>query len=77
LSQLLMTPEETSRLKACSAEIAAILQRNSDPANLTDLASIEHTVRQQMLEHVSPEVALFLSDVPPDPSADGAANSKV
>jgi hypothetical protein len=41
------------------------------------LASIEHTVRQQMLEHVSPEVALFLSDVPPDPSADGAANSKV
>jgi hypothetical protein len=72
-----MTPEETARLKACTAEIAAILQRNSDPANLTDLAGIEQTVRQQMLEHVSPAVALFLLDVLPESSVDGAANSKV
>jgi hypothetical protein len=72
-----MMPEETARLKACTAEIAAILQRHSDPANLADLAGIEQTVRQQMLEYVSPEVALFLSAVPPDPGADGAANSKV
>jgi hypothetical protein len=72
-----MTPEETMRIQACTAEIAAILQRNSETREITDLAGIERTVRQQMLEHVSPQVALFLSDVPPDPAEDAAANSKV
>jgi hypothetical protein len=49
-----MTPEETARIQACTAEIAAILQRNSETREITDLAGIERTVRQQMLEHVSP-----------------------
>jgi hypothetical protein len=61
-----MTPEEQERIKACSQEIAEILHRNSDQANLKTLEGIEQTVRQQMLEHVSPEVALFLSTVPSD-----------
>jgi len=56
-----MTPEDQKRLEACSAEIAEILYRNSDPENLNSLEGIEHTVRQQMLEQVSPRVALFLS----------------
>ena len=56
-----MTPEEQKRLEACSAEIAEILYRNSDPAGLNSLEGIEHRVRQQMLEEVSPRVALFLS----------------
>jgi hypothetical protein len=56
-----MTPEEQERLQACTQEIAGILYRNSDKPKLKTLEGIERTVRQQMLEHVSPEVALFLS----------------
>lgn len=56
-----MTPEDQARLEACTAEIAAILYRNSDSEGLNSLDSIEHTVRQQMLAEVSPRVALFLS----------------
>ena len=58
-----MTPEEQERLHACTQEIAEILYRNSDKAKLKTLEGIEQTVRQQMLEHVSPKVALFLSAV--------------
>ena len=61
-----MTPEEQERLRACTQEIAEILHRNSDKAVLKTLEGIEQTVRQQMLEQVSPEVALFLSTVKPD-----------
>lgn len=56
-----MTPEDQERLEACTAEIAEILYRNSNPENLNSLEDIEHTVRQQMLEEVSPRIALFLS----------------
>jgi len=56
-----MTPEDQERLEACTAEIAEILYRNSNPEGLDSLEGIEHTVRQQMLEEVSPRVALFLS----------------
>jgi hypothetical protein len=60
-----MTPEEQERLRACTQEMAEILYRNSDKAGIKTLEGIEQTVRQQMLEHVSPEVALFLSTVKP------------
>lgn len=60
-----MTPEEQERIQACTQEIAEILHRNSDQAALKTLEGIEQTVRQQMLEQVSPEVALFLSTVKP------------
>ena len=56
-----MTPEEIKRLKACSQEVAEILYRNTAESELNDLDGIEKSVRRQMLEHVSPEVALFLS----------------
>jgi hypothetical protein len=56
-----MTPQDQERLAACSAEIAEILYRNSDPEGLESLDGIEQTVRQQMLAEVSPRVALFLS----------------
>jgi hypothetical protein len=58
-----MTPEEQERLRVCTQEIAEILYRNSDKTKLKTLEGIEQTVRQQMLEHVSPKVALFLSAV--------------
>ena len=56
-----MTPEDQKRLEACTAEIAEILYRNSNPEELDSLEGIEHTVRRQMLEEVSPRVVLFLS----------------
>ena len=54
-----MTPEDQERLQACTQEIAAILYRNSDKTELHSLEKIEHTVRKQMLEYVSPQVAFF------------------
>ena len=56
-----MTPEDQKRLETCTAEIAEILYRNSNPEGLDSLEGIEQTVRQQMLKEVSPRVALFLS----------------
>lgn len=55
-----MTPEKQQRLQACLQELAALLYEQANPGELSDLESIEKTVRQQMLEHVSPEIALFL-----------------
>ena len=57
-----MTPEEAARVQECIQEIAAILYKNTPASELTNLESIEKSVRRQMLEHVSPQVALFLSN---------------
>ena len=62
-----MTPEETQRIQECVSEIAAILYKNTDSSELSSLEAIETTVRQQMLEHVSPNIALFLSNKPLKP----------
>jgi hypothetical protein len=56
-----MTPEEQERLQACITEIAQILYKNTSPEKITTLEDIEKTVRQQMMVHVSPKIALFLS----------------
>ena len=57
----MMTPSKQARLQACLQELAAILYEETNPADLTNLESIEKTVRTQMLEQVSPQIALFLS----------------
>jgi hypothetical protein len=56
-----MTPEKQERLQACLQELAALLYQETNNSELADLESIEKTVRQQMLEQVSPQIALFLS----------------
>lgn len=56
-----MNYEDTERLQACVQEIAAILYRNTPKESLTSLEGIEQSVRQHMLERVSPEVGVFLS----------------
>lgn len=56
-----MTPEEQQRIEACITEIAQILYNNAPPEKITTLEQIEKVVRQQVLEHVSPKIALFLS----------------
>lgn len=65
MQQKAMTPEEVQRLQECVQEIAAILYKNTTPAQLTSLEAIETIVRQHMLEHVSPNIALFLSNKKP------------
>lgn len=62
-----MTLEDQKRLEACAAEIAEILYRDSNREGLDSLEGIEQTVRRQMLEEVSPRVALFLLTSRPTP----------
>lgn len=56
-----MTPEEQQAIKTHANAIAAILDRNTDQEKLQSLEGIEQAVRQHMLEHVSPQVGIFLS----------------
>ncbi|BAZ11922.1 hypothetical protein NIES4071_41750 [Calothrix sp. NIES-4071] len=55
-----MNQDKLERLNACLKEMAEILYEEADKTNLTDLEGIEKTVRSQVLEYVSPEIALFL-----------------
>ncbi len=54
-----MTPSERLELKECLKRASEILYDNSDPKSLESLEGIEKTVREQVLENVSPEIALF------------------
>ena len=60
-----MTPENAQALKEHAAAIAAILYQETSPEQLTTLESIEKTVRDQMLEHITPNVGIFLSTPSP------------
>jgi len=62
-----MTLADIERLQACTKKIAAILYRNTPDHELTNLDGIETSVRRQMLEHISFEIALFLSKQRPGP----------
>lgn len=56
-----MTPEELQKVNEYSKEIAKILYADTDPETLDSLDAIEQVVRQKMLEHVTPQVGIFLS----------------
>ena len=56
-----MTPQDQERLQAWISEIAQILYNNTPAEKITTLEDIEKAVRQQMIEQVSPKIALFLS----------------
>ena len=56
-----MTPSERKRLEACLTEVSEILYNNSDTESISTLEDIETTVREKVLENVSPQIALFLS----------------
>jgi hypothetical protein len=72
-----MTPEELERLQACTTEIAQILYNNTQAEEIATLEGIEKAVRQQMMEYVSPKIALFLSKKSPEPTKDVSESSKV
>ncbi|WP_412973435.1 ISKra4 family transposase [Pseudanabaena sp. PCC 6802] len=54
-----MTPEQEKEMQAHVQAIAAILYQNTPSEQLTSLEGIEIAVRQQILEHVSPEIGSF------------------
>lgn len=64
-----MDQAERLELEACLRRASEILYNNSDTDSLETLADIEVTVRNQILEHVSPQIALFLSPKRPKPDA--------
>jgi hypothetical protein len=57
-----MTPDKQERIKACIQELAALLYEETDKSKLIELEGIEKTVRRQILEQVSPDIAIFLSN---------------
>jgi hypothetical protein len=56
-----MTPSERLELKECLRRASEILYNESDPKSMETLEGIEKTVREQVIENVSPEIALFFS----------------
>jgi len=56
-----MTPSERQELEACLKRASEILYNNSDPESLKTFEGIEKTVREKVLEYVSPQIAFFLS----------------
>ncbi|MBC6473393.1 MAG: hypothetical protein GDA48_11750 [Hormoscilla sp. GM102CHS1] len=59
-----MNPEKLVKIKAYSQALAALLYEEAlatVPEELETLEGLEATARQQLLEYVSPEIALFLS----------------
>lgn len=72
-----MTPEQKRQLKAHTDAIAAILLADAKaqhPERLETLEGIELTVRQQIQEHVSPEIGVFLSSMVAAPQRENPAS---
>ncbi len=57
-----MTPEDKKLIETHIKEIALILYKNTPPEKIETFEGIETTVREQVLEHVSPKIAFFLSE---------------
>jgi hypothetical protein len=56
-----MTPEKAKRIKQLSTEIANLLYEEVKEEELTSLKKIEIKARDLILEHVSPNIGIFLS----------------
>jgi len=57
-----MTPEDKKQLDTHVKAIAKILYKNTPPSKIETFEGIETAVRDQVLEHVSPKIAFFLSE---------------
>lgn len=57
-----MTPEDKQLLEVHIKEIAKILYKNTPPEKIETFEGIETSVRDQVLEHISPKIAFFLSE---------------
>jgi hypothetical protein len=57
-----MKAEKAQLIQQHAEAIAALLYEDTSPEQVKTLESIEMTVREKVLEHVSPAIALFLSE---------------
>jgi len=57
-----MTPEDKELLDTHVKAIAKILYKNTPSEKIETFEGIETAVRDQVLEHVSPKIAFFLSE---------------
>lgn len=57
-----MIPSDKKLIETHIQEIAKILYKNTPPEKIETLEGIETTVREQVLSHVSPKIAFFLSE---------------
>ncbi len=57
-----MTPEDKKLLAAHIKEIAKILYKNTKPEKIETFEGNEGAVRDQVLEHISPQITFFLSE---------------
>ena len=55
-----MTPEKAKRIQQLSTEIASLLYGEVDTKGMTNLMNIEKTARDLILEHVTPNIGIFL-----------------
>lgn len=60
-----MTPEELQKIEYYTNQIAQILYSDTDPNEIQTLGDVEITVRQKILQHVSPTIGVFLPEIPP------------
>jgi hypothetical protein len=56
-----MTPEQQAQLNLHLQAIANILDQQSDPTQLHNLAVIEETIREKTLQYITPQIGFFLS----------------
>jgi len=71
-----MTPEEQQELDQHVQAIAKLLYKDADQSRMTNLGEIEVVIREQLQEHVSPQLGVFLSRVSQAPPMDTPAASK-
>lgn len=57
-----MTPEDKKALADHIKAIAKILYKHTPPEKIETFEGIETTVRDKVLEHVSPQITFFLSE---------------
>ena len=73
-----MEADKLQQIQAHARAIAALLYDETAPEQLTTLEGIEAAIRGQILEHVSPEIGLFLSQqravLAPDEAGDSKAS---
>jgi hypothetical protein len=56
-----MTPKQHAEINLHLQAIANILYQECEPSQLSNLALIEETIREQTLEHITPQIGFFLS----------------
>lgn len=74
---MVLGADKQAQIQAHARAIAALLYEAADPEAIQTLAGIEATVREQILEHVSPEIGVFLSQQLAAPPQDVIAASTV